>query len=200
MRPSRGFTLLELMVTIGISTLMLGLATMIYVRGSALWAKTEAQSDIEQTLQSALALFSKDLAGSSLNSLTVDPTERMVSIPSARDAQGEVVFDAATRRLMWQRYYLYYYEQGQQTLHRRNLDMSAPTQNPVSLPLHDFGAGPQAIPRYRADGRPIAREVTEMECDLADGLVTLRLTGERKRYGSERLERVQLETVVYPRN
>lgn len=200
MRRSRATTLLETMIGAAILSGLTLALFFIYRMGASAWKKGEAQTEMLQDLQGSIAKLTREAERSTLVSLTIEPGA--IAFLSPLDAAGQVVYDPASQRPIWQRYVVMYYEPASQKVYWRVIPLApgAPEMG-LAEPIQDYDAGGlQPLASYRAGGTVIATHISRCEFSVTDGLVQILLESTRDRYGSDRPERFLLESAVAFRN
>ncbi len=187
MTRERGHTLVEVLVTGTLLIFLLGMILTIYSNGSSALRKTEAQSDLQGTVQTIIYRLSRDLQRGSPAGLSVAASEDAVSVP-VPDAFG---FDD-NHDLNFGRYIVYYLQDGM--LYRREVEIDA--GNPAhtsALPIEDFQG--LTLEDYRRDGVLVGRGIVEFKVSAGGGeTVSVTLTAEQRRYGKPTPDTFRLTT------
>lgn len=174
----------------------------LYRVGASAWQKSDSQVDVLRNLQTVLTHVSRDAQGSSFASQSNDPTA-LSFLTAVQGAAGFVV-DPTTFRPIWQGYRVYYYSPALKTVSVREepLVAGAP-ETSAAGPIENYAgpSGAQPLAFYCNSGRLLASGVTRFQVDVtAPDLIELTLEGQKKRYGSERLETLRLKSTVRMRN
>jgi len=190
-----GLSLLELMVALGLLSLMMVMMFFIYRQGASAWKKTEAQTQLLQNLQVFTNRLSRETERSIYASAAADPgpsTGTAVSMLSCwSDMNSRYDYSGLTRGPIWQKYLVFYYNNATQEVLLREIPLTPPGSTAVPL------AGMAA---FRTGGRALARNVTQCNFTLQDRLLEVQLELKLKRYGSPSLEVLQFPCRVFFRN
>lgn len=187
MTRQRGHTLVEVMVTGTLLIFLLGMILTIYSNGSSALRKTEAQSDLQGTVQTIVYRLSRDLQRGAPAGLSISGSEDAISVP-VPDTFG---FDD-NHDLNYGRYIVYYLKEGM--LYRREVEIDEGNPARVSaLPIEDFQG--LALDDYRQDGVLVGRGIVEFKVSAGGGeMVSVTLTAEQKRYGKPTPDTFSLTT------
>lgn len=143
--------MLEVLVSMGILSLLLLVVTMLYLFGLRASEKTYREMDQLASLQAAASLLGGDLEPGSSKGTSCSSGGDILSILSAADGQQTVAVDTAGH-VSWQKYVLYAFDNSRKELRRFEHKLPpAPvfTDGPVGLetlsgqPLSDFVGGSQ---------------------------------------------------------
>lgn len=201
----KGFTLLETMVA---AMVLMGLTLtlfFIYQMGASAWKKGEAQTQILQDFQASTARLVREVERSTYSSLSVAPAGgpyTACSFLSPIDDNGLFCFDPIGQKPIWQKYVVMWYDAPAQTLFWREIPLapgSPEAGSPEPIDTYDAG-GNAPLTSYCANGQTVAVHVSQCEFLASPRLLTLRLEGTRKRYGSPEPEKFSLETAACFRN
>lgn len=208
-RDHRGFTLAEALVGAVVAGMLFGAIFWVYRNAASAFMKGDTLTHLRHATLTGSQKLSRDLERSVYDSLSVSPDARAISFLTALDPNGEFQFDAITQQARWQAYLIYYYEAAggaapERSLKRRRVSVVGTPQETAPTPIESFGAA-QPLSSYLSGGDPVALELDfcEFLVELSpsgEPLIRARLRAEKKRYGSERLESFELETVTHLRN
>lgn len=195
MRCDRGHTLVELMVGFMLLTLLFGMLYFVYRTGAGAWKKSETQVELLQEAQVVTSRLSREVERSVYDSAEVDPGPNIgtaVAFLSCwNDATDQYDYDATSRSPIWHKYLICYYDAANQKVYWNETPLGSPTTAAAPLP---------ALATYRSGGKLLASHVTRCDFTLSEEVLELQLELERKHYGSEKLEQIQLPTRVFFRN
>ena len=201
--PGAAFTLAEVLVAAAVASLLLSAMFFIYRSSASAWMKGDTVTQLRNQTMVASGKFSRDLERSIYSSLSISPDGKAIAFLSAVDANGRFQYDAATEQPHWQEYLVYYLDVDS-TLKVRHLSVVGSPQETGPTPIDNFGPN-QPVANYMSGGERVAEDIQECEFSselLSNGnhLLRMRLLAGRKRYGSERPESFELDSVVYLRN
>lgn len=194
-RERQGFTLPEAFVSFFLLSLLFMMMFFIYRQGASAWKKSETQGELLQEAQAVTRKLTRDAERSSFASLTLDPAAPATAVAFAScwsPATMSHEYDPFGRSPVWQRFEIFYYD----ALAREVRWKEAPLPGAPTTTV-----GPLAgLAGLRSDGRVLARNVIRCDFTRGDHTLDFELELERKRYGSGRVERVELPARVYFRN
>lgn len=202
---ARGTTLLETMIGAMLLCLMMAALFFIYQMGASAWKKGEAQTELMADIETCHARLIRELERSTYASLSLDPVAPpgpAISFLSAVDDAGQFCFDTVTQQIQWQKYVAVYYDAASREVRWREIALApgAPEANtPEPIESYDAGGG-APLATYLTGGQAMARNISSLQMVWSNGVLELTTRGERKRYGSERLEEFSLRSVVGLRN
>lgn len=197
--PERGFTLAEMLVASAVAGMLLLTLFMIYRICASAWMKGDTQTKLRQSAMVASEKLSRDLERSIYDSVSISADRRGISFLSALDANGQFQFNTASQEPIWQNYLVYYLDPGTREFRRRSVSVAGAPQQSVPGPIESFGPN-QLVDTYMVGGQAVAHELDFCEFTVVNKLLRLKLRAQAKRYGSERLESFELETVSNLRN
>lgn len=183
------------MVAFLLLSLLMVMMFFIYRTGASAWKKSEAQMRLLQDAQVFTTRLSREAERGAHASVSLDPGPTagtalsFLTCWNATTQQYE--YDASARSPVWQKHLLLYYDSAAKEVLLREIPLAPVSTTAVPLaPLSGFRSG----------GRTLARNITNCSFSVQDRLLELQLTLELKRYGSPKLEQVQLPTRVFLRN
>ncbi|MCA9792811.1 MAG: hypothetical protein KC910_13485 [Candidatus Eremiobacteraeota bacterium] len=192
---TRGHTLIEIMVSMGLLVLLLGVMFLIYRTGANAWKKSEAQVQLVQDAQVVTARLSREVERSIYASACLDPGPNngtAVSFLSCwNEATASYDYDPASRSPVWQKDVICYYDGPSREVRWTEVPLTPAT--PTASPLVGLAG-------LRAGGRVLARDVTACDFVLSPRVLEMRLQMERQRYGSGAPERVEIPCRMFFRN
>lgn len=195
----RGFTIAELMIASSILILLLGVTFGIYQMGAAAWLKSDAKSELLQTIQVVTARLNRDLEGSSIQSASIAANGAGVAFQNARGANGVFVYDPVRLMPKWQCYLIYYFNPTDGIFYRRELSIAGKPQETTTGPIDSLGGGP--VENYFSQGRPLGRKLSGCVFSLSpDQQLVLDLTLTKPAGGSRPPERQTARVVTSLRN
>jgi hypothetical protein len=172
----------------------------IYQIGASAWKKGDAQPDLLQGMQVAKARLSVEIERSIYESLSLGPGGNGLSFLSAVDDTGVFRYDPVTLTPRWQKYVVVYFDAPNKNLMWTTVSVVGTPQEMTPAPIEAFGPM-LPVQTYFTGGRPVARDLAV--CTFAvtpDQLVSFTWIGQKKRYGSERLEKLELQSQLGFRN
>jgi len=150
----KGHSLLEVLLTVGLLTVLMMAVLTVYVLGMRAWVKGDRQADRLAASQVACARLASDLQSSLYAGLEVGP--HAFGCLSPRDAEGKVESSQADGLLRGQRFLVYWSAEGH--LYRRELAAPAPLETSL------------------ADGQLVTRQPAELSVSQEGRLVTLQVS------------------------
>ncbi len=135
----RGMTLLEVMMSLTIFVMLLGLITYIYTVSSKSWLKVRQQIDVKDNAQITMVRIMREIRGSARKSVTIisypntaDPNCQAISFLSSYDDTSHISdYDTTSGKMVWTKYVLFYLKDdenvvtpGYYQLMRREIDVS----------------------------------------------------------------------------
>lgn len=148
----RGHSVLEVLLTVGLLTLLLMATLSVYVFGMRAWVKGDREAERLAAAQVTCARLSAELQASLYEGLETGP--HAFRCLSPRDKEGKIISNQADGRLEGQRYLVFWSTEGQ--LYRRELTASEPLET------------------AQVGGEPVRR--AELNVSQEGRLVTLQLT------------------------
>jgi prepilin-type N-terminal cleavage/methylation domain-containing protein len=101
-RDRRGFTFIELAITIAVLSLLMGAVGMVQMRGQKATSAIRTQSDLERRANRALLVATRELTGLGVHTVAPDPTTSLGSDtitfqkPASVTAAGNIIWQAPT--------------------------------------------------------------------------------------------------------
>lgn len=196
---SKGVTLLELMVSVGIFGLLLVALFFIFRTGANAWTKGHTESAMLSTLQVVSARLSRAAERSTRYSLNVDSVAKGVSFLSAVDANGRFQYNPVSRLPLWQEYLIYFYDSTRQTINMRAIPVvGTPQERAATTFERAFGT---PLSDEFVGGVAIARKIVDARFEqTADDQLVLEFDVERTRYHLQGSKLITSRTVVKLRN
>lgn len=196
----RGTTVLEMVIGMGILSLMMAAIMFIYVTGAGAWAKGDAQAELLDLLQTASLKLSNELQRSCYDSLTVESGS--LSCLSAEDPDtGRLKVDAGTGQLTWQRYLIFYRDEGRNALACRTLTLpGGAAQRETPAPLVKFDPAAPTNDKYCKGGQVLARRIADVSFQQTGSVIRFTLAAEMKRPRREDPERITQQVTVKVRH
>jgi hypothetical protein len=179
-------------------SLLLLLNLMVLQMGFSGWAKTDTQADILQALQVAGGRWVREIMSATPNGLSTEASA--MAILSARDDEQGEQTRGPYARLLWRRFRVYYQKPVEQELWVRNVDPAAPLKEAQRIESLNLGSGLQSLTFYCTAGRRLAQDVSECRFEVNGDVWRWRVVGQRRRYGREAAEKVEVTFSAQPRN
>ncbi|MGE0489600.1 MAG: hypothetical protein AB7S38_10345 [Vulcanimicrobiota bacterium] len=197
------FTLAEVLVAAAVASLLLSAIFFIYRTSASAWMKGDTVTQLRNQTMIASGKISRDLERSIYSSLSLSPDGKAIAFLSATDANGRFQYDVGNESPRWQNYLIYYLDVDSKLKLRRVSVVGSPQETGPTV-IDGFGPN-QPVSTYTNGGELVADEIAECQFSselLANGnhLLRLRLRASQQRYGSERPESFELESVTYLRN
>lgn len=191
----RGFGLLELLVSAAVLLLLLGLQLLLIREGSSSWHKADVQSELQCSLQVAMARLAREAEGSTWAGVSLG--NQSVSLLSAH-LQDEPLALSSNGYVLWKRYSVFYVEDGELL----RVEHRWPAPGDVAKPIEefDFGTGVRPLSSYAQAGQRLASSVTDFQVHRQDGLLVVEVAASRTRYGSSEPERASFRQEIFLRN
>ncbi|MEW6279273.1 MAG: hypothetical protein AB1758_11660 [Candidatus Eremiobacterota bacterium] len=181
-----GATLIETLIGLSLLCLLMLMMFFIYRVGASAWKKSEAQTQLLQEGQVVTGRLSREVERSVYDSASLDPGPNngtaVAFLTCWNETANRYEYDAASRSPIWQRYEICYYDSATQEV-RWTQAPFVPSTTPAPL---------GGLAGFRNGGRVLARNVTRCDFVLTDHVLELQLELQRKRYGSDDLEKVEL--------
>lgn len=190
--PSRGSTLIELVISAALIAVIVALALAVMVQGSRNLRTYEQALEAQKAGLTTLTRLHKELQATNTDLMLSTP--QGIVFPSPYRDTGGVEYDPSSLRLLWQEWICYEYQSGAGVLTRRILPISPATDSPgAPPPVVNFATS--------TENKVQAREVSSFaliqetvtpplwRCELTLGDMT-----DASRYG------IELEIKVTPRN
>jgi hypothetical protein len=158
----RGFTVLELIISIFLLGLLLAAVFVVFFQGAKAWRQSDAYSDLQQQGAILLAQLSKEVEQSCLPGLSLE--SQSIGLLSAVDTSGQFQFTSGGSPA-WTGYVLFYRDSENVI---RRLDLTAPTQVAPPRPIEetDMGAGLDPFSTYLSGGRSVAKMVGDFTLSI----------------------------------
>ena len=192
---SGGTTLLEALVSVSVLGLLMSMMFAIYRIGAVAWKSGESDVQLAQSAQLVTDRIGREAARSANTSVALDPPaspSTAVSFLSPIDpGTGRPDYDASQRSAIWHSHSVFYHDVTSSEVRQRSIDLATPTA--ATTPLANLSL-------ERTGGTLLAREVSSCEFFFADRTLEIRLVLERKRYGNEAPDRVELNSSVVLNN
>lgn len=134
----RGMSLLELLVSIGImSVIMLG-AFQVFIEGLRLFRTNQAATDAQGAALRTLGALTAEMVNAKDDLIAIHDSPEGVVFASSIDANGKAKFDENTGKIYWQRLICYYYvpnatEPGKGKLIRKEMTIPAGAGNATGV-------------------------------------------------------------------
>lgn len=188
-RAHRGFTLIEVLITMAILTFLMGALFWTVIAAKQAWAAAVTRTGVRQELQLALRRIDLDLRDSTPSSITVGPSS--FSFLSAVDRGGAFVTDPTACTPVWQKQVLYYVPVNTRKLLRKEI------YGPFTGPLGEA----QLTSSCDGEGVLLSGSVTQMRLvpnvDSSSAALSLELEATNQ---NGRLDRQSQDAVVRLRN
>jgi prepilin-type N-terminal cleavage/methylation domain-containing protein len=185
MRRTRGFTLLETIVAMGVFSILLASLFLIYTMGANAWMKSDTNSELLGKVQVLTSRVSRSVARSSFLSLNVHSAGDAVSFLSPVNDAGEFQYDPFLNRPLWQEYLFIYRDAANGQI--REASRSVVGQPAETVPLRIRGADDTRIAnlsRFLRDGKLLVDGSASLQFRILPLAVADRIGGR------ERLEMV----------
>lgn len=173
----RAFTLLEAAIVLSLTSLLLGLLAMYFVRGQRYAVDTETYASVQRQAAVVLRKITADLATGGFEYLDTDPDGSAVwFLSSGPTAEGQpyVEFREETGRLIWKKWVCYYFDPANRTIMR--------AEQPLTTPDSELLAPPEPaadITAFRSSAavirQPVGREIKSFRASRTTRGVQLRL-------------------------
>lgn len=173
-----------------ILAMMMTMMFVIYQQGAHAWKKSEAQTDLVHSARGVSARLEREVERSAFDSAALDAQTAVAFLSSYDDATQRYDYDPLNRCPVWHKYLICYYDAARREVRWKELPIAATT---IPTPLATLAA-------ERTGGVVLATDVTRCEFTLSDRFLQLTLELQRKRYGSQAPETIQLPCSMYFRN
>jgi len=110
MRDRRGISLMELMVSIGIMSIVIAGAFQVFREGILLFRTNQAAAEAQSSAIKALGMLNAELSNSRHELIRLYDSPPGVVFASSITPQGQAQFDQQTGQIYWQRLICYYFE------------------------------------------------------------------------------------------
>lgn len=183
-RDSGGFTVIELMVSMSVLALLLGLTFLIYVSGARAWAKGDAKADLLRAAKLVATKTYRHVESSTALSLSVAADGSAVAFLSAEDTNGVFLYDPVSLLPRWQKFIVLYHDPVTRTVNLREAGVLGTTLEHTPQTIDALSAGPVAS--YKSGGQPIGREIDECRFSITpESQLLTELRSLKKHYGSD---------------
>lgn len=189
--------LLEIVIGSGLLLLLVGVQLFLFQSGASSWHKADAQAELVQGLQVALARMARELQDSTVESLTIAPAG-LAALSPRRDGSGYELNAAA--QLRWKRYVVFFHDPATGELRTASRDVDPPDDSPQPIEKHNFGSGLKPVTFYFMGGQRVAGFVTGFSGTRQGRCLHAELQATRKRYGHPKPEHVVLKQDIFFRN
>lgn len=198
---SRGFTVIEAMVTSSILLLLFGAIVMIYASSAKVWRKVDNRTALLRELQVAMRYLERDLEMTHPFGLTY--TDNRIAYLSVTDDDNEISFDNFGRP-EWRRFILVYLSGDDQRLVRRHLSLGGPRSDPptfyefMGVPLSTFNVELATLDRQLTHTGRVTHFSLEPEVGPVGNygsLYELTVKGEQT-LDEDQVDRVEIRTKV----
>lgn len=184
MRAGRGFTVIELVMSMSILGLLLGLTFLIYTMGARAWAKGDAKADLLRAAQLVAAKTNRYVESSTPLSLSVASDGSAVAFLSAEDANGVFLYDPVSLLPRWQKFIVLYHDPTARMVNLREVSVLGTTLEHTPQTIDALSAGP--VTNYKSGGQPLGREIDECRFSLTpESQLLTELRSVKKHYGSD---------------
>lgn len=191
----KGHTLLELVLGMGLLVLLMTAMFFLYQMGASAWKKGETQTELLQQAQMVTGRLEREVERSVYAATVLDPgpsSGTAVSLLSCWDeAAQRYDYDPATRSPVWHRYQICYFDAGAGVVYWKDVPLAPPSTTPLPM---------VGLAGQRTDGRVLARNVVTCDFRLSEQVLELQLALEKKRYGSQGPERIEVPATAMFRN
>ncbi len=185
----RGVSLLEVMVAVAVMGVLITSVFGIFKMGISAWFKTDGLTDLVQQGQLVGARWVRDVETTASSAVSVTPAGDAISLPSARDVNGNFVLDATTNEdLVWTKYVLYYYDNVAGEVRRAEVPINPATRAVVPIESYNGPSGRQPLSFYLNGGTVIARQVTAFQVGAGSRIARLTVTAQKPRPQTTQLE------------
>lgn len=205
LKGSRGTTVVELLVAATVLSLLSLLTLALFKTGASGWRKLEAQSGLLADYEVLAGKLTKEIQRSVGVSASTGsfPDGDTVAFLSAVDDTGTFTLDTSgSYEPVWQKYLIFNYDKTkrQVTLAEVKLLPGSP-EALAPEPIETYDAGLLSLAAYRAtEGRLLMKDVDSCTFSLANSILTMEITGSRKRYGREDPETLHMKASAAFRN
>ena len=167
----------------------------IFRMGAAAWKSGEADAELAQSAQIVTDRLTKEAARSTLASIALDPPtppSTALSFLSPVDPATSLPdYDGTVGSPVWHSQSVCYYDASKKEIRWKSIPLATPTTSVTPL---------VALASQRTGGTLLAEEVVECEFVVLDRIVEIYMTLERKRYGKETPDWLELRSSVCFRN
>ena len=191
----QGASLIETLIALSMLSLLMVVMFSIFRMGAAAWKSGEADAELAQSAQVITDRLTKEAARSALASIALDPStapSTAISFLSPVDPVTNLPdYDGSVGSPVWHSQSVCYYDAATKEVRWRSIPLTSPTT--TASPLATLASD-------RTGGSLLSQEVVECEFVLLDRVVEVYLTLERKRYGKETPDWLELRSSVCFRN
>lgn len=191
-------TLAEMMVSLGLLLIIMGMVLAVYIAGVKVWRKGGTRSELLQDLQVATSNMANDLARTSYASVSIGPGNDSIAVLTLFDDDGNFAMNSAGDPI-WDRWVIY--SRQSDTLVRSEVAWPAtPDIRATPIPIEQLSP-PLTIVDYVATGRVIARDIYDFEVLVVPDTTSISLKLHLlKQVPQAPPERVRVDTVIATRN
>lgn len=184
MRVHRGFTILELMISMSVLGVLLGLTFLIYTMGARAWAKGDTKADLLRSAQVIAAKTNRYVESSTPLSLSAAPDGSAVAFLSAEDEDGVFQYNPVTLLPRWQKFIVLYHDPAARSVNLREVSVVGTPLQDTPQTIEARGEGPVA--GYKSGGQPLGREIDECRFTVTPEVQLLtELRSKKKHYGTD---------------
>lgn len=195
MNRSHGTTLLETVISLSLLGLLMLLMFSVYRLGANAWKSGETDAQLAQSAQIVTDRLAKEASRSALVSLALDPigppSSAVSFLSPVNPATSLPDYDGTVGSPVWHSHSICYFDSTQGEIRWRSIPLAMPTTS--AAPLATLAA-------ERNNGILLSKEVTECEFLQMDRTIEVFIAVERKRYGKETPDRMELRSSVCFRN
>lgn len=148
--------LAEVVVCIGLLTLLSGLVFFIFDIGSTAWRQTDVGSQIRKQAAVVVGDITRQAERSAFSSLSLDG--EAVSFLTALDNSGQIEL-GPDGKLLWKAYLIYYRDSAEGLVLKTRHDLTTALMAPVPIEDYDDGSGTKPLSDYLFNGRRLAQDV-----------------------------------------
>ena len=199
-KQTRGMTLLEVCVSVGLLGMVITAIFGFYVLGLKLWGTNSSRSSILSSYHVANRTLGRFVSESNSAGTSIDNDAGALSLINSRDSLGEPSLAPDGRRL-WQGWEIFYREGD--TLKRTRLDWSASAADRETVTPMEVATGLSLAGAVSgADGRLVASHIYQVEFFLEPDGASLRVELEFRKASRQKPqgEKFQTTTVLRYRN
>jgi len=190
-----GFTLAETAIGLFTLGLLMAMTFGIYRSGALAWQSGESDAQLSQSAQVFTDRLTREASRTTTASITLDPMtapSTAIAFLSPWDpARNLPDYDPISRSPIWHSYSVFHWSDSDKVIRTQNLPLGTPTT--AVDPLFSLAA-------QRSGGILLCAEVEDCEFSLVESLIEVRLVLERKRYGKETPDRIEVLSSVAVRN
>jgi prepilin-type N-terminal cleavage/methylation domain-containing protein len=197
---NEGLTLLEMLVSLSLVGLIFAAIISIYVVGSKGWRKGNVRGELLQEIQVIARKLGRDIERSSLNSISVGPSQNQLSLLKLYDDDGDFVLDSRGNPL-WPRGLCIFRKARISNFRFREVlwPADASTRS-TPLPIEELNP-PLTIADYASGGKKYSSNLEEFKVVQTPGVPTLSIRIIlQKKVDSKLTESLNSEFTVRMRN